>query len=238
MTHPAKLAALLLIASALLCQGGEVKIGDSYEATVAALGEPTGKMELKKKTRLLYPRGEIILQDGTVTKVDLMDDKAFASKEKQLRTEQKERTEQQAHLAADHTQKGETIKAEKLKSPAFAALHAKSRLDFWKSFQIRYPEVDVSEQITKALESYKEDADELMAQQEIAEAKAKEEAAENTKNKYNYGYRNYNGGIIYPHPRPRPPIIICPPAHRPTPKKDWNYTPPSSSPRAIPALRR
>jgi hypothetical protein len=113
-----------------------------------------------------------------------------------------------------HKEEGESVRAVKIKSNAFAALPAKDKVDYWRTFQIRYPSVDASEQIASALNSYETELEELRSQQRIAEletrvAQAEKEAAaarleterlrdetERTDRSRNYGLRYYIDPVI------------------------------------------
>jgi len=156
----------------------EIRKGLSLKETIQTLGEPAGLIELRDKTLLLYPRGEVTLRDDIVVEFDLMTEEAFAADQARLKREREEWLMQQEKLAEARKEEGKAIKAAKLSSSAFAALPAKDRVDYWRSFQIRYPDIDVSEQIASALEGYESELTELRSQQRIAELEARVAAAE------------------------------------------------------------
>ncbi|NQY31581.1 MAG: hypothetical protein HRT56_00230, partial [Coraliomargarita sp.] len=125
----------------------EIKIGSTEEEVIEALGKPIGNVELRDRVLWLYPQGELTIEDGAVSDIDLMADDEFAEHQEQLEQERTAWQAQQAKLKAERMTEGEALKKDKLKSSSFAALPAKDRVDYWRTFQARYPEIDVSDQI-------------------------------------------------------------------------------------------
>ena len=191
--------------------------GHTTEQVIEHLGDPIGTIELREKTLLLYPRGEITLRNGIVASVDLLDPEEFEAEQAILREERAAWLLRQKRNLEKQKAQGEAIRTEKMQSPAFAALPAKERVDFWREFQIRYPQVEVDHQISAALESYQEEIAELRSQQRIAElekrvAAAEKEAAEarlaaeklrresaKLQQRQNYGLRYYTDPAIPSH---------------------------------------
>jgi hypothetical protein len=223
------LAAALLVPTLLWSANSKVEIGHSLEQTIEALGKPIGTIELRDKTLLLYPQGEVTLRDDQISHIDLISDAQFASDQERLKNERADWLIQQEKSTAERLKAAEALKAYKMGSSVFAGLPARDRVDYWRSFQIRFPEVDVSTQISNALQGYNQEVAELKSQQQIAElearvAKAEQEAAaasletaklrkeaEATRNS-NYRLRTY-----YPAPyRYRPPVIVYPGKHKVT----------------------
>lgn len=162
----------------LLAQSNDIEMGQSREDTLKILGKPIGTIELHEKTLLLYPQGEVTLKKGKVSNIDLMSEEEFQADQQRLKQEREEWEIDQARLAERRIEEGEKVKAYKMKSSAFAALPAKDRVDYWRSYQIRYPEIDVSEEIARSLEGYETELTELRAQQRIAELEARVALAE------------------------------------------------------------
>ncbi len=237
-----RLIALTLLFS-LPLSAARIETGQSTAQVIEALGKPMGTIELREKTLLLYPQGEVTLKEGRVTEVDLMSDEQFAADQERLRREREEWLADQARLEAAHIAEGEAIRADKMKSRAFAALPAKDKVDYWRSFQIRYPAVDVSSEIARALESYETELEELRSQQRIAElearvAQAEREAAaarletdklreesERTESRSRYGLRYYTDPVI-PHNRYlyRPPTITIYSNGKTTTHREHNHS--------------
>ncbi|HKK18819.1 MAG TPA: hypothetical protein VJ952_09090 [Opitutales bacterium] len=216
------LAVLIIVQSVALAG---LKVGDDLEATLSILGKPIGTIELREKTLLLYPEGEVVLKNDAVTEIDLMTQAEFEAEQQRLQREREEWLAEQERLEAVHKEEGESIRAAKRGSGAFAALPAKDRVDYWRSFQIRYPNVDVSEELARALESYQTELAELKSQQRIAQlearvAQAEQEAAkarleteklkeetERTRHSTRYGLRYYYDPVVQPRYIYRPPTI-------------------------------
>ena len=181
-----KLLLLSFIITLQWASAGAVNVGDNLETALTKLGKPIGTIELREKTLLLYPAGEIVLKNDTVVEIDLMSDEEFEAEQERLKIEREEWLAEQAKRQELHKEEGEAVLADRRGSSAFASLPAKDRVDYWRSFQIRYPSVDASEDLARALESYQTELAELRSQQQIAKlearvAEAEQEAAESGK---------------------------------------------------------
>lgn len=168
----------ILFSSLALAASPSVELGNTEKETIDILGKPMGTIQLREKTLLLYPQGEITLRKDSVTEIDMMTDEEFEADQERLRIEREEWLANEAMRKATLKKEGLALKAEKLKSNSFAALPAKDRVDYWRSFQIRYPSIDVSEHIGAALQGYKVELEELKTQQRIAELEARVAEAE------------------------------------------------------------
>jgi hypothetical protein len=202
-----------------------LKVGDDLETTIEKLGKPVGTIELREKILLLYPEGEVVLKDDTVVEIDLMSDTEYAAEQAQLKKEREEWLVEKARQAAARTEEGKSIRAAKRSSSAFAALPAKDRVDYWRSFQIRYPEIEVSSELARALESYQTELAELRTQQQIAQLQARvaeaekeattarletqrlKEETERSRQSTRYGLRYYYDPVVHPRYIYRPPTI-------------------------------
>ncbi|CAA6679511.1 MULTISPECIES: hypothetical protein [unclassified Lentimonas] len=171
-------AIALLLPLASSAANSKVEIGQTQEQAIEALGKPQGTIHLGDKTLLLYPEGEVSIRDGVIAEIELMSDKQFAKDQERAKQEHAEWVIQQEKLAADHIEAGEKLKAFKLQSSTFAALPAKDRVDYWRSFQIKFPQVDVSPEIGRALESYQTELAELKNREKIAELETRVALAE------------------------------------------------------------
>lgn len=223
---PRWILSFALCGLALSTPVSSVVIGDSRETVLKTLGNPVGQIELRDRTLMLYPRGEVTLRDDRVSALDLMEPEAMEAEQARLRAERKEWLAEQEKRRAARKAEGEALRAEKLQSTAFATLPAKDRVDYWRSFQARYPEVDVSHSLASALESYQTELAELRNQEQIANlharvARAEQEAAaarleasklrretEQLQSNRYYGLRYYTTPVIsHPTFHSRRPII-------------------------------
>ena len=98
-----------------------------------------------------------------------MSDAQFAADQERLRLEREDWLIQQEKLSAARLKQAKNLKAYKRQSCIFAALPAKDRVDYWRSFQVRFPELDVAGEIARALQGYEIELTELQNQQKIAE---------------------------------------------------------------------
>ncbi|MFT5836622.1 MAG: hypothetical protein ACI9ZV_000118 [Candidatus Azotimanducaceae bacterium] len=204
----------LLCCAPLLILGAPLETGQTSEQVIEGLGKPMGRIELRDKVLLLYPQGEVTLRQGKVAEIDLMSEEQFAADQERLRVEREEWLIDQAKLTGARIKQGEALRTDKMKSVTFAALPAKARVDYWRSFQIRYPQVDVSPQIATSLERSSSELEELRNQQRIAELEARvalaeketaaarleteklREATERTEHSRNYGLRYTTDPVI------------------------------------------
>jgi hypothetical protein len=203
----------LLTFAVLFATSPKIKLGDNLEQTINTHGKPMGTIELRDKTLLLYPEGEITLRDDLVTEIDLMTDEQFAADQERLQREREEWLYLQERLSVARIEEGKKLKKFKISSHAFAELPAKDRVDYWRSFQIRYPEIDASTEIANALEGYEAELQELKSQQRYAELEARVARAEKetaaarveteklrdeaeARSKTNYGLRYYIDPVI------------------------------------------
>lgn len=202
-----------------------ISIGDDLETALAKLGKPIGTIELREKTLLLYPEGEIVLKEDAVIEIDLLSDEQFKAEQARLRIEREEWLIEQAKREELYRKEGESILKDKRGSTAFASLPAKDRVDYWRSFQIRYPSIDVSEDLARALESYDTELAELRSQEQLSKlqsrvAQAEQEAAaarleteklkaeaERTRQSTRYGLRYYYDPVVNPRYVYRPPTV-------------------------------
>lgn len=239
----------LLVCTSLLASETSVELGQTKEVVLAILGKPMGTIGLRDKTLLLYPQGEIIIKESRVSHIDLMKAEEFAADQERLKKEREEWLVAQERIEAAHIEEGRLMRADKLQSQAFAALPAKDRVDYWRSFQIRYPSIDVADQIGSALASYQVELDELRSQQKIADLKARvanaeREAAaarleteklrvENERTKQRsrfYGLHHYTDTVVDRRYYYRPPTVtIFTSGGNTATHRSNNYCPPTKS---------
>lgn len=208
---------IALLPGFLTAGAANIKPGQSSQQAISILGDPIGTLELGNKTILIYPQGDLTLRDDKVSNIDLMTDAQFAAEQERKHLEREEWLMKQEKLAADRFKEGSQLKSDKLQSGTFAALPAKQRVDYWRSFQMRYPEVDVTEELTAALEDRQTELAEEQTLRRIAELEARvaraEQAAiaaqtenESLRNRITIQDNAYQNRYIYYNARP---YTIC-----------------------------
>ncbi|MEM8866794.1 MAG: hypothetical protein AAGC73_00870 [Verrucomicrobiota bacterium] len=215
----------LLASLPLFALASEISLGDSLESTLEKLGTPVGTIELRDKSLLLYPQGEVTLKQDVVTHIDLMTPEEFAADQARMQQEREEWQMHQEKRKAAHLAEGKALMADRLSSQTFARLPAKDKVDFWRRFQARYPDVEASTELARALEGYELELAELLKQQQIAElearvARAEKEAtqakleterlreeAEAQRSRTQYGLRYYTDPVYSPRYHYKPPTI-------------------------------
>jgi len=214
-----------LVLAASFLSASAVAIGDDLKTTIAKLGNPEGTIELRDKTLLLFPMGEVVLKQDLVVEIDLMSEAEFKAEQARLQAQREEWRIEEAMRREALQKEGQAILADKRSSLSFAALPAKDRVDYWRGFQMRYPGVDVSDELARALESYDIELAEMKSQERIAQlearvARAEQEAAsarleterlkaetERTRQDTQYGLRYYHDPIVRPRYIYRPPTV-------------------------------
>jgi hypothetical protein len=154
-----KYVGLLTILAVCTAQASPVEPGDTREQVLEHLGEPQGLVKMDGAEWMLYPRGKVWLQEGVVTKAELLSPAAFA--EKQVR-EGRTRIAEQIRLEAqrvERIEKGTELRARLLESPGMYVKSPQERLSVWKRFRLDYPEVDVSEHYLAALSAARVEQD-------------------------------------------------------------------------------
>lgn len=199
-------------------------VGSDAASIEAQLGEPIGTIALRDKVIYLYPQGEITLKEGRAVDVDLMTLTEFEADQKRLEAERQEWEAEQAALSTERQALGEAVKADKLSSVRFNGLPPDERAQYWRNFQKTYPEVDVSEELESALETYRAELAELRKERQLAEmqarvAQAEKEAeaarqeSQRLKNQLDartryYGLRSYTDPVVDRRYYYRPPTIV------------------------------
>lgn len=176
----------------------ELQPGDSIDKIKEELGRPNGVISLKNKQILFFDRGEVTLVDGKATSLDILsEDEAAKELEKK-----KQKREKAAQLVEERIRnrvnKGLALKEDKLTSPDFLASSNYSRLQFWRDFQRKYPEVDISSELTSTLKERAKELEQQAEEQRVAQLEARVQVAE---------YRARRAERIAYHNRSRNPLF-------------------------------
>ena len=142
---------LILLACAVPAMAEvESVLGWEREAVLEELGEPKGRVRIGDMEMLLFLRGMVKFEDGTVVS------EALVSREEALRLEQQRRqarAEREKRLAEERRariEQGTERRAELLANERFMNAPPQVRYDSWKTFRSRYPEVPVQEYLNLA----------------------------------------------------------------------------------------
>lgn len=162
---------LLFAAFAVLQPLGAATIsnGDTLEQVKAALGRPTGEISVRDKQVLFYDRGHVTLVDGKVIGSDLISREEAAKLEEMHERQRKEATRRAEEADRERITRAREVKEERLRNPAFRASSPQTRLYFWQDFQRRYPEVDVSLELSAADAEYRAQLDREAEERRLAE---------------------------------------------------------------------
>lgn len=232
-TAPFILAGLLPLAAF----GAEVERGDTYLEVRVALGEPRGQLQVGERQKLLYDRGEVVLEGGVVTKVLLRS--VAAQQELEARRAAEAELARTEHLVrqARLSEEGTALKARKLADPNFLAAPAAYQLAFWEDFARLYPGVPCAEELAIARWKVAEQEEqrqvrteesrriaELEVRVREAEARAAEAEEAARSNRYMGGYYGYFGGRV------RKPFTLGPFEYRFGENPQPPYVTPSGNP--------
>jgi hypothetical protein len=145
MKAPVRWLVVAVTAGASLA-AAEVRRGALLEEVRDTLGSPRGQVQVAGRRVLYYDRGEIELQDGTVTQVAL---RSEAEQSVLMARQERQRGEWESRrlqLMAE----GTALRDRKLADPTFLAAPLSYQIAFWEDFVRRYPEVSCVEPLTIA----------------------------------------------------------------------------------------
>jgi len=132
----------ILVAGAAVADG--IEIGDSKEKVLKVLGFPKGQMAVGGGLLMLYDRGTVTIENGKATGSTVVSAAEAAAEQADKEREEAARRAARAsarekRIAAGRAEKAKTEADEKFKDKSAAA-----QLAYWRAFQKKYPEVDVS----------------------------------------------------------------------------------------------
>ena len=163
---------LALAVSTTSLVAAEVAPGVSLDEALATLGAPRGRLQVGSRNLMYYERGEIEVQAGRVTRVDLRtpeEHAALLARAEQQRGERE--TRRREWLAA-----GEAERDRKLADENFRAAPLAYQVSYWQNFARRYPDVSIAEPLTIARLKYNEQLAEK--ERKDREARRREELEE------------------------------------------------------------
>lgn len=134
--------------------GDSVQIGDGYDKVKKAYGKPIGQVYRGKLEVLIYPRGQVELRDGKVSKIKMQDKTAYTAQ--LIRKAERLRMERDGNdTVNDET--GRAKLAEVLADPEFDAKPLAEQINYWRKFKRDFPGVNVDPFYQEALDRLKED---------------------------------------------------------------------------------
>ena len=157
-------------------------VGDSLAAVKSDLGGLRGSILTSRGQQVVYyNRGRVTLVGGQVKEVSIHGAEEIAFAQERLR-QAREVSEKAYALRKEHRiARGIALKEGKLSDPVFLASTPELQLRFWQDFMRIYPEVDVSQELQKALLAYQvskklKEQDERIAELEERTRRAEERA--------------------------------------------------------------
>jgi hypothetical protein len=165
------LAMVVWVAAGLARAEEDVRPGDSRERVLDLLGPPSARLVVQDREILSFPRGQVVLTEGRVSSLELVSEEALRER---LQREEALRLSREADAARERERRlveGAAALERALADPALAAAPGANRLAYWRNFNRRYPEQDVSLPLATALSDW---------QREQAEARVKEAEARRT----------------------------------------------------------
>ncbi|HEY4302646.1 MAG TPA: hypothetical protein VGM73_17375 [Candidatus Didemnitutus sp.] len=137
---------ILLTGLGAAVAGAEVKVGDSLSDVRQSLGASRGDLKIKQREILYFERGTVELQNGVVTRSELMSDSDFAAF-----TAKKQAADARAAAERDRViAEGEAVKARKLVDGTFSATPFSYQVAYWQNFAVHYPGVSVADELALA----------------------------------------------------------------------------------------
>jgi len=170
MKAPVLWLALALSATSLVA--AEVTPGASVDEALATLGSPRGRLQVGARNLMYYERGEIEVQEGRVTRVDLRTPEEHAALLAREEHQRSERDVRRQELIAAGTAERDA----KLADGNFRSAPLAYQVSYWQNFVRRFPEVSVLEPLTIARLKFNEQLEEK--QQKEREVRRREEREE------------------------------------------------------------
>ncbi len=178
---------------------GEVRVGDSSAIVEERLGAPQGVIETPSVTWWYYERGRIQMVDDEVVAVALISAEEAAARAAQRAADEQRRRAARAAQQEQRRQAGYALKQARLQDPYFMNRPAREQVDFWREFQVRYPEIPVHAPYAAALERQlreEEQAQRLRDQERrLAELERRVQAAEARTQPV--GWSTYAAPVVY-----------------------------------------
>jgi hypothetical protein len=205
------------VALGLACAAaGDMGVGASIEEVHAALGRPNGYIKVGAHEMLVYDRGRVELRDGLVTDFHLVSEEEARARKLERKRRRSERLAAERERREQLRVDGKALKQEKQSDPLFAALSARERLAFWRTFRKRYPDVDVDAEYAAALAERERELEQELLQRRVDALEQRVAAAEQRARRAEPEaawagstsrrvYVNYTAPVIYCPPRRKPP---------------------------------
>ena len=149
----------------------ELQRGASREEVRATLGVPSGQLLLGGRQVLYFERGEVELQNGSVTRVNLrsLEEHAILTAREQRMRE--DRDTRRAQSVAE----GTALRDRKLADPTFLSAPVSYQVIFWEDFARRYPAVSCAEPLMIVRLRFNEQQEERRRSDERADRLAERE---------------------------------------------------------------
>jgi hypothetical protein len=143
---PTRVLAACVLSASPFAVGAEVRTGDSLADVRNALGAPRGQVKMDGRQVLYYERGEIELQNDTVTRV------ALRSAEEQMALEAREVRNREERLVRLNQllAEGNALRDRKMADAAFNNAPLVYQVSYWENFARAYPGVSVTEPLSIA----------------------------------------------------------------------------------------
>ena len=132
----------------------EIQIGDTRERVLEVLGQPQGLMQLNDREWLLYPRGQLQLEENRVVRMDIEDPETFALRQERERMETAARQQRRQIERAQRILDGEAERNRLLADIELINASPEARYRVWSDFQRTYPEVSAGPHLFQAQAEY------------------------------------------------------------------------------------
>lgn len=107
------------------------------------LGEPTGRIGAPGYEIYSFDRGEIVFRNGIVQSQKLISPEELEERQRAEEARREARIRKEAEAREQHREEGLALLEKARTDLQFGLLPAEDRLAFWRTFQRKYPEIDV-----------------------------------------------------------------------------------------------
>lgn len=124
-----------------------VDVGMTEDAVVTELGEPNGRAEVGGKVILHYFEGEVWLDEGVVTRADIVSTEQAIEREAKRKAWLEEQRKRQQERRIEEVEAAIKMVDNKKTDPDFITRPLAYQLSYWRSMQAYYPELDLGAEI-------------------------------------------------------------------------------------------
>lgn len=159
---------ILIFGCAAQLRANEVSIGASMADVSDTFGKPRGRFSSGNTVIFSYERGTVTFTGGKVTGVNMVSPEEAERKRLEKQRHAAERLAAEAAARQARMDEGAAERARTLADPTFTNRTAHAQIEYWRDFQIRFPEVPVAAEIAPLADALANAEREKAAEQRVS----------------------------------------------------------------------